>query len=1363
MKNGKLNMKKSAIAVFSLALLSSPIHPFTNGSETANAIQATKAEQILSTLSAKQREALHQLEVTKSYGVQGFQEDELKGDKQVSIIVQFKSEPGKVAVLESALKGKELTNAKAEEQVEKEHQQFKTDIGELLPDRDLHGKKSTSTISRTYKKAFNGVAMKIPANQVSLLMESEVVQTVYKDKAFSIDPVQQENPKDAEAATVTSVESIPFLKIDQLHEEGITGKGIKVGVLDTGVDYNHPDLKDAYKGGYDFVDNDADPMETTYKDWKESEKSEFVSGQSYYTSHGTHVSGTIVGQGENDSEVSVEGVAPDAELHAYRVLGPYGSGSSEAVIAGIEKAVEDGMDVINLSLGAPINDPYYPTSTAINYAVLNGVTAVVSAGNSGPNEYTLGSPGTAALALTVGASDVPVSIAKFMGKIGDWSSQLVSMGRNYASTFSELEGLSLEIEEVGIGSSEDYLEKDVDGKIALIERGVLAIQDKIKIAKEHGAKAVIIYNNEEGQIPFQLGESPDFVPTFSMTRADGVKLKEKLNSDIQTLTFEDFKTTQTQGDKLADFSSRGPARTTYDMKPEVVAPGVSVLSTFPSYMINHEQPEDYTYAYSRLSGTSMAAPHVAGMAALLKGVNPEMDSDDIKTVLMNTSDSLSEDYSVFEVGAGRVDPYQAVHSQMKIQVVDETAIPEGTDLVMTKDLTGGLSFDNHYEVEGKHMKIRKTLEFSNDNNQTKSFDISVEENVQEGSNSMKENGVTLNLPKTIKVGARKTKKSNVFMLIPKTAKAGIYEGYITMTNKENPNERYRVPYSVRTTGEGFNSFNVVFNSISPDLYRTSGFGFYKKFITPFTFNMKAPMDSIDVVLTDGKTGAELGLVGTLNMKGALDNRDYLIRSGFAGVYYPFTNDSNQPVAQDFVYAEPGYYKVKFIGTSLTGKRFIKEDDVFIDVEVPTFNSSLDQENGSPFIEYKEGQETYPLNIQVTDPTVKKMNGFGMDVKQSSNSMLYYWNSAFPSFPIQMDDEGRFSDEIAMKESVPSLRFSMLGMDGAGNEEGQKSYYFVKEDTPVAYATSKVKAVSAGDEVEVNLMLDNMSNIESTTWSLTTQGGSIQDVQLTDELKKQGATLEVDGQDIKVNFAESITNADHLQIAKVIFKVQEKGYLTYAGFLPEVTYLQGGGTDKTSITSPLHFNVRSHFSSIAGPITPEGFFVQTSGQTGYYEKRDYTKVGQNVTITDHKGNVYDLSDMTSSTYSTEIVEATDRPVQLKVEIPGHFTHISNHQIGFEYKEKLHGSYQRLLTGQMTAGDVNGDDVIDIYDAMEVQKAWKSNMRNADINFDGTVDEKDMTFIKTNYMKVNPDGKDVPSPKTKHNGKDLDDILVEVGMK
>lgn len=166
---------------------------------------------------------------------------------------------------------------------------------------------------------------------------------------------------------------------------------MKVAVIDTGIDYNHRDLQKNYQGGFDFVDQDKDPMETVAKD-------------NSRTIHGTHVAGIIAANGK------LKGVAPEASIIAYRALGPHGYGTTDQVIAAIEKSIEDQVDIVNLSLGNDVNGPDYPTSLALNRAVEEGITAVVSSGNSGPNIWTVGSPGTASKAISVGASTPPLDV-----------------------------------------------------------------------------------------------------------------------------------------------------------------------------------------------------------------------------------------------------------------------------------------------------------------------------------------------------------------------------------------------------------------------------------------------------------------------------------------------------------------------------------------------------------------------------------------------------------------------------------------------------------------------------------------------------------------------------------------------------------------------------------------------------------------------------------------------------------------------------------------------------------------------------------------------------------------------------------------
>ncbi|MDD2260174.1 MAG: S8 family serine peptidase [Acholeplasmataceae bacterium] len=175
----------------------------------------------------------------------------------------------------------------------------------------------------------------------------------------------------------------------------LTGNGVKIAIIDTGVDYTHPDLGGCLGsnckiiGGYDFINNDADPIDDM--------------------GHGTHCASVAAGNG------ILKGVAPDAKILAYKVLDQSGSGYTDDIISGIEQAVIDGADIISISLGGP-GDPDDPKSIAVDTAIDLGVTVVVAAANNGPGENTIRSPGNARKAITVGATDKQDNIANFSSR-----------------------------------------------------------------------------------------------------------------------------------------------------------------------------------------------------------------------------------------------------------------------------------------------------------------------------------------------------------------------------------------------------------------------------------------------------------------------------------------------------------------------------------------------------------------------------------------------------------------------------------------------------------------------------------------------------------------------------------------------------------------------------------------------------------------------------------------------------------------------------------------------------------------------------------------------------------------------------------
>ena len=338
------------------------------------------------------------------------------------------------------------------------------------------------------------------------------------------------------------------------------------------------------------------------------------------------------------------------------VLGPYGSGPESGIIAAIDKSVQDEMDVINLSLGVLINDPLLAESVAINNAMLSGVTCLVAAGNAGPNEKTLSAPGTSALGITVGASDFSLTIPTVTASVYESEHQdnaktlenMKLLAKNYTDNLADLTGQSFPLMYAGLGGSSDFEGKDFTGQVALIERGTYALDEKVVNAKAAGAIAVVMYNNVDGEIPHYTGTGPKFIPSFRISKADGEALAAMAQPMI---TFGAVSSTVTEGNRLADFSGRGPVTQNYDIKPDVVGPGVAVYSSYPEYINSPEDGIDYSISLCRISGTSMATPHMAGIAALILQQHPTYTPFDVKVALMNTADDLDGNYSVYEVGA----------------------------------------------------------------------------------------------------------------------------------------------------------------------------------------------------------------------------------------------------------------------------------------------------------------------------------------------------------------------------------------------------------------------------------------------------------------------------------------------------------------------------------------------------------------------------------------------------------------------------------------------------------------------------------------------------------------------------------------
>lgn len=463
----------------------------------------------------------------------------------------------------------------------------------------------------TYDKLLNGLALQAPAKRLAKISSLEFIKATHPVQMYEANKmkVNQDNHPNA---------IIP----GELNTTGFTGKGIKIAVIDTGIDYDHPDLVKNYAGGYDVVDLDDDPMET-------------VASQGIPTLHGTHVAGIIAANGE------VSGVAPDAEIYAYRALGPGGSGSSIQVIAAMEKALEDGVDIMNLSLGNIVNGPDYPTSIAVNRAVDLGIAMVIANGNSGPNHWTVGSPATATNAFSVGALESSQTIPSLHVKKANKLIPMTMMQGSLPWLFTKDYPLINADEQQG----------EMNGKVALIKRGKTSFYDKATQAQDNGAIAAVIYNHEAGEFQGSVEneENPLQIPVVSISKNDGEWLVSELES---TSLYIDTKY-ETLEKGVAPFSSRGPVTINWEIKPDILAPGTNILSTVPG-------------GYRELQGTSMAAPYVSGAIALMKEAHPNWSNEQIigalKTTALQVESKEGDFIDPISQGMGEIRVKEAMHT-----------------------------------------------------------------------------------------------------------------------------------------------------------------------------------------------------------------------------------------------------------------------------------------------------------------------------------------------------------------------------------------------------------------------------------------------------------------------------------------------------------------------------------------------------------------------------------------------------------------------------------------------------------------------------------------------------------------------------
>jgi subtilisin family serine protease len=649
-------------------------------------------------------------------------------------------------------------------------------------------------ISR-YTKAYNGLLVRVPAGQLQTVAQMPGVKAVHK----------------APRVYPSLSQSVPLIRATQVMEElGLDGTGMTIAIIDSGVDYTHaafggPGTVEAYEsndptvieegtfptakviGGYDFAganyDSDSpDPaLNTPVPD------PDPLDGDG----HGTHVAS--IAAGLEVPGVIGHGVAPGASIYALKVFGEPAQGT-ELHINAIEWSLDpnqdndlsDRVDVINMSLGSDFApaDPLSPDIAAVGYAAQAGVVVVAAAGNAGDVSFITGTPAAADAAISVAASTTGFLTGPTV-TIADTGSQLIyGVGQFDDNTGHFTDTVSAPLAYVGNLFEDDLLceipaeaegTTPLAGHVALIQRGTCDFSLKANNAAALGAVAALIYNHEEGgnSIVTMVGV-PVTIPTGFIAHDDGLMLIEQDGANV-TISAETEVVTLPNPyvpvDTAADFTSRGPRGLDSILKPDVAAPGVAIFAA---------QMGSGNLGIS-IGGTSMASPHVAGVAALIRHGHPDWSPEQIKAAIMNTAVDLQPGSAEVPMqGAGRVDAYRAV-------TTDAFAIGDTNQVSLNWGVV---------EIGENTYEAARSIILHDFSGEDRVYDVSVEW----GENSPTD-GVLLTAPETAEVsGPNRFAYVEVNIAIDATQvsqdiqQLEEYYGYVVFTSQSDTADRLRVPF-----------------------------------------------------------------------------------------------------------------------------------------------------------------------------------------------------------------------------------------------------------------------------------------------------------------------------------------------------------------------------------------------------------------------------------------------------------------------------------------------------------------------------------------------------------------------------------------
>lgn len=557
--------------------------------------------------------------------------------------------------------------------------------------QQLAAQSGSGKVMYSYTHTFNGFSAKMTAAQAEAMRNHPNVAGVWRD----------------EAQQLTTSNTPAFLGLttgpDGLHVQGIKGEGVVIGVVDSGIWPEHPSFADdgsygplpGWAGTCDSGEDAAFSCNNKligaryYKESFESvyqlQPGEFVSPRDA-DNHGTHVASTAGGNEGvtavlNGTEVAtVSGIAPRARIAMYKACwnssytNPQGQPERGCfggdTMAAIDQAVADGVDIINYSISGSFTNITTPQAAAKLRAAQAGVFVAVSAGNSGPTASTVGTPApwvTSVAASTYSGTSVSNGIEVLGGPLQGVYQAIEAVTSVPLSETGDVTA------DVAVASPLEACEPlnnaaELAGKFALMQRGTCGFDIKLANAQAAGAAGVIMYNNSAAA-PIAMGGTGSFpFPAVMTTLAAGSALNAEVSGGgvvtvkMSPSVFVDD--VVEVGNLMAGFSSRGPNLNTLDIiKPDITAPGVKILAGASAQTLFGAPGTSFTY----LQGTSMSSPHIAGIAALVKEVNPGWSAAMIKSAIMTTArQNLTKENGLtaadpFDFGAGHAVPNSAVN------------------------------------------------------------------------------------------------------------------------------------------------------------------------------------------------------------------------------------------------------------------------------------------------------------------------------------------------------------------------------------------------------------------------------------------------------------------------------------------------------------------------------------------------------------------------------------------------------------------------------------------------------------------------------------------------------------------------------